>query len=155
MPMPTRWPTILITLALLLTLRAAMAVDDSLAMEVEQVLRDIRQDRPVPALDYLQRTAPLNADAAFYQGRYKRLVIQVETHPHGQRVASLLIQIPGPDQTRQILPAVVRVLGHPNLTDIERSHYAWDWPNNRSASLHYAKGNGADDGFSVVSLFYR
>ena len=123
--------------------------------DVEQILRDIRQDRPVPTLAYLHQTASANADCASYQGTDRAIDIRVETHPNSARVASLLLQIPGADQTRQILPAVSRVLGPPHASDPKHSAYGWDWPTYRTASVHYVPGGSNQAGFTVVSLFYR
>ena len=145
------------TLALLLTLfgfAPLVAVADP-AADVERILRDIRQDEPAPKLDYLHRATPINADCAYFQGQYLGIEITVETHPNSSRVASLLLQLPGPDQTRQILPAVARVLGPPRTRDPRHSVYGWEWPAYRTASLHYAPGGGGQAGFTIVSLFYR
>lgn len=123
--------------------------------DVEQVLRDIRQDQPVPSLDYLHPAAPMNPGCRAFEGWYGAVAIQVETHPDSPRVASLLLQIPGPDQTRALLPAVSRVLGAPHSQDRHQSVYGWDWPEYRAASLHYAPGGTGAPGLTIVSLFYR
>ncbi len=125
------------------------------AANVEQVLRDIRQDQPVPALDYLHRTESLNADSGYFSGRYGDIDITVETHPNSDRVSSILLQIAGPDRTREILPAVSRVIGPPSSNDRKHSIYGWEWPKYRTASVHYADGGGGKDGLTVVSIFYR
>jgi len=123
--------------------------------DVEHVLRAIRQDAPVPALDYLHASHPINADCAYYQGQYGGIAIKVETHPNSKRVASILLEIPGGDQTSLILPAVARVIGQPHSREPKQSLYGWDWPNFRTASLHYAAGPNGHDGMTVVSIFYR
>lgn len=153
MPCPTlsRWAS----WGLLLALLTFGAVQADPAAEVEQVLDSIRQDRPVPRLDYLHRVAPINPGCAAFEGRYGAVAIFVETHPDSPRVASLLLQIPGPDQTRALLPAVSRVLGPPHGQDRRQSVYGWDWPNYRAASLHYAPGGSGMPGLTIVSLFYR
>ena len=125
------------------------------AAAVEQILREIRQDRPVPTLTYLHQTASINAACAYFQGQYRAIDITVETHPNSARVASLLLHIPGADQTQQILPAVSRVLGPPQASDPKHSTDGWEWPTYRTASVHFAPGGGGQPGFTVVSLFYR
>ena len=149
MPALTR---ILLSLMLLVPSLSLQAGD--LGADVEQVLRAIRQDQPVPRLGYLRRAQPMNPGCAYYQGRYGEIDISVETHPNSDRAASILLQIPGPDQTRLILPAVARVIGPPNAGDRNQSVYSWDWPAYRAASVHYARG-GPDQGLTVVSIFYR
>jgi hypothetical protein len=147
------WHRGVLTLALVLLTHAAVCAD--LAADVEKVLRDIPQDRPVPKLDYLQRADPINADCAYYRGRYNGIDVTVETHPHSDRVASVLLKLPGPDQTRLILPAVTRVIGPPHASDRKKSNYGWDWPDYRTGSVHYAGGGATNEGFTIVSLFYR
>jgi hypothetical protein len=89
------------------------------------------------------------------RGSYGAVTLQVETHPDSPRVASLLLRIPGPDQTRALLPTVSRVLGAPHSQDRRQSVYGWDWPEYRAASLHYAPGGSGAPGQTIVSLFYR
>lgn len=141
-------------LSALFWLAPLVAVADVTA-DVERILRDIRQDQPVPTLDYLQPTPPINIDCASFQGQYRGIEIAVETHPNSPRVASLLLQIPGPDQTRALLAAVSHVLGPPHSQDRRQSVYSWDWPEYRAASLHYAPGGSGAPGQTIVSLFYR
>lgn len=123
--------------------------------EVERILDDIRQDRPVPRLDYLHPVAPMNPGCALFEGQSGTVTLQVETHPDSLRVASLLLQIPGPDQTRALLSTVSRVLGPPHSQDRYQSSYSWDWPEYRAASLHYAPGGSGAPDQTIVSLFYR
>lgn len=149
MPAPIRIPLLL---ALLMSSMTLLAGD--LGTDVAQVLHAIRQDQPVPRLGYLQPAPPMNQGCDYYQGRYGAIDISVETHPGNNRVASILLQIPGPDRTRQILPAVARVIGPPDASDRNQSIYSWDWPDYRTASLHYT-GGGPDQGLTVVSIFYR
>ena len=145
--------TILLMLTLFWLAPLVAAADP--AADVEQILRDIRQDQPMPTLDYLRQATPINRDCAYFQGEYRGIGITVETHPHSPRVASLLLQLPGPNQTRQLLPAVARVLGPPQASDPKHSVYGWEWAAYRTASLHYAPGGGGQAGFTIVSLFYR
>jgi len=147
------WRGVVLTTALLLLTHAAVCAD--LAVDLEKVLRDIRQDSPVPKLDYLQRADPINVDCAYYRGRYHGIDVTVETHPNSDRVASVLLKLAGPDQTRLILPAVARVIGPPHVSDRKQSNYGWDWSDYRTASVHYAGGGEAKEGFTIVSLFYR
>ncbi|TCT20153.1 hypothetical protein EDC35_10680 [Thiobaca trueperi] len=144
-----------ILLMLALCCLAPLAAMADPAADVEQILRDIRQDEPVPQRDDLRRVASINADCAYFEGEYRGIRITVETHPNSSRVASLLLQIPGPDQTRQILPAVARVLGSPQASDPKHAVYGWEWAAYRTASLHYAPGADGQAGFTIVSLFYR
>ena len=139
---------------LLIPLTFGIVQADPIA-EVERILDDIRQDQPVPNLDYLHRVAPINPGCAAFEGQYGAIDIQVETHPDSPRVASLLLRIPGPDQTRALLPTVSRVLGAPHSQDRRQSVYGWDWPDYRAASLHYAAGGSGAPGQTIVSLFYR
>lgn len=132
---------------------ASMAGD--VGADVEKLLREVRQDEPVPVLPYLNKEEPMNIDCAYYRGKYEGIEISVETHPKSQRVASILLQVPGPDRTKQILPAVKRVIGPPRSSNPKRSEYGWEWPSYRAASLHYAKGARPGEGFTVVSIFYR
>ncbi|WP_295408222.1 hypothetical protein [uncultured Thiocystis sp.] len=125
------------------------------AADVEQILRVIRQDQPVPSLHYLRRAESINAACAYFRGQYRAIDITVETRPHSDSVASILLQIPGADQTQQILPAVSRVLGPPHASDPKQSTYGWAWPTYRTASVHYAPGGGGQAGFTVVSIFER
>ena len=143
------WPGLLLAVLLI-----GNAIADT-ATDVEQVLRAVHQDQPVPNLDYLHRVAPINPGCAAFEGQYGSVAIQVETHPDSPRVASLLLRIPGPDQTRALLPAVSRVLGAPHSQDRRQSVYGWDWPDYRAASLHYAAGGTGAPGQTIVSLFYR
>ena len=39
-------------------------------------------DRPLPTLDYVQRAASINANCAYYRGRYHDIDITIETHPN-------------------------------------------------------------------------
>ncbi|MBS1197814.1 MAG: hypothetical protein H6R18_1599 [Proteobacteria bacterium] len=133
--------------------QTAMAADT--AGDIEQILKDIRQDQPVPKLDYLKKATPINADSAYYTGRYKDIEITVEAHPNSTKVASVLLKIPGPDQTREILPAVSRVIGKPHHSDPKQSVYSWEWRKYRSASLHYVGNGPLKERITVVSLFYR
>ncbi|MGQ9659412.1 MAG: hypothetical protein ACUVQI_05615 [Thermochromatium sp.] len=123
--------------------------------DVERILSDIRQDQPVPHLDYLHPVAPMNPGCALFEGRYDTIAIQVETHPDSLRVASLLLEIPGPDRTRALLPTVSRVLGPPHGQDRNPSSYSWNRPEYRTASLHYVPGGSGTPGQTIVSLFYR
>ena len=147
------WRGVVLTMALILVTPAAVGAD--VAGDVEHVLRDIRQDSPVPKLDYLERADPINVDCAYYRGRYNGIDVTVETHPNSDRVASVLLKLPGPDQTRLILPAVTRVIGPPHASDRKQSNYGWDWPDYRTGSVHYAGGGATKEGFTIVSLFYR
>lgn len=144
---------IILIIALLMLTTTAIAADDS--ADVEKILREIPQDKPVPTLDYLERTKSINVDCAYYRGSYHGIEITVETHPKSSRVASVLLQIPGADQTRQILPAVTRVIGPPHYSKPKESHYGWEWANYRAASVHYAKGLKPGEGFTIISLFYQ
>lgn len=137
----------LITLIIALVMVPVAGIAADISADVEKILREVRQDQPVPAVDYLQPAEPVNAGCASYRGGFRGIGITVETHPANDRVASLLLQIPGTDRTRQIFPAVKRVIGPPR--------YGWEWPNYRSASLHYAKGAKPGEGSTIVSLFYR
>ncbi|MCK7497548.1 MAG: hypothetical protein MZW92_47285 [Comamonadaceae bacterium] len=141
--------------SLLLTFLLFGTVQADPIAEVERILSDIRQDQPVPRLDYLHPVTPMNPGCALFEGRYGAVTLQVETHPDSPRVASLLLQIPGPDQTRALLPAVSRVLGPPHRQDRRQSAYGWEWPEYRTASLHYAPGGSGAPGQTIVSLFYR
>ena len=125
------------------------------ATEVEQVLSAIRQDQPVPDLGYLHRIDAINPGCSAFEGRHGSVSILVETHPDSPRVASLLLQLPGPDQTEALLPAVSRALGVPSHRDRSQSTYSWDWPDYRAASLHYAPGGAGLPGLTIVSIFYR
>ena len=147
------WRGVVLTMALVVLTPAAVGAD--LAGDVEHVLRDIRQDSPVQKLDYLQRADPINAGCAYYRGRYNGIDVTVETHPNSDRVASVLLKLPGPDQTRLILPAITRVIGPPHASDPKQSNYGWDWPDYRTGSVHYAGGGATKEGFTIVSLFYR
>jgi hypothetical protein len=147
------WHRSVLTLALVFLTHAALCAD--LAADVEKVLRDIRQDSPVPKLDYLQKAQSINVDCVYYRGRYHGIDVTVETHPNSDRVASVLLKLPGPDQTRLILPAVARVIGPPHASDRKQSDYGWDWPDYRTGSVHYAGGGETKEGFTIVSLFYR
>jgi hypothetical protein len=138
----------------LLLLSPALSLADPLA-DVATLLREIRQDQPVPALPYLHRTSPLNPDSESFKGRYGAVDISVETYPNSDRVAAILLEIPGPDRTRQLLPVVAAALGQPRSSDPAHGIYGWEWPGFRAASLHYAAGHGATQGRTVVSLFYR
>ncbi|MBK1718655.1 hypothetical protein CKO27_13565 [Thiocystis violacea] len=140
-------------IALILLTSRVVAAD--LAADVEKVLREIRQDQPIPELAYLRPAEPVNADCGYFLGRYRAIEISVETHPNSPRVASILLRIPGPDQTQWILPAVTRVIGPPHSSDPKQSIHGWEWPKYRTASVHYAGQGATDAGFTIVSLFYR
>jgi hypothetical protein len=141
------------TIALIMLTTVAVAAD--ISADIEKILREIRQDQPVPALDYLQRTKSINVDCTYYRGNYHDIEITVETHPKSNRVASVLLKIPGVDRTQQILPAVTRVIGPPRYSEPKKSHFGWEWANYRTASVHYAKGSKPNEGFTIISLFYR
>lgn len=142
----------LLTSALLL-LTTGLSLADPVT-DVATVLREVRQDQPLPELLYLQRAAPMNPDSGYFKGRYGAIDISVETHPGSDRVAAILLEIPGPDRTRQLLPAVSEVLGPPSSSDPRHGIYGWEWPEFRAASLHYATAGG-NAGLTVVSIFYR
>lgn len=147
-PFP-HWPGLILAVLLIGNATADTATD------VEQVLRVVRQDQPVPSLDDLHRIAPINPGCTAFEGQYGSVTIQVETHPDSPRVASLLLQIPGPDQTRALLPAVSRRLGTPHSQDRHQSVDCWDWPEYRAASLHDAPGGSGAPGLTILSLFDR
>jgi len=134
---------------------ASTAFASDIPSDVEKILREIRQDQPVPALSYLKPAKSVNVGCAYYRGSYNGVEITVETHPDSNRVASVLLQIPGADVTKQILPAVRRVIGPPRYSNPKESHYSWEWPKYRSASVHYVSGGKSGEGFTIVSLFYR
>lgn len=141
---------------LVFTLFANTAVYADSEQDVEKILREIHQDQPVPKLDYLKQTKSINADSSYYQGRYNGIKVAVETHPNSTRVASILLSIEGPDQTRAILPAVIRVLGPPKTSDPKNDIYGWSWPGYRTASVHNApNGDSGTKGMTTVSIFYR
>lgn len=131
------------------------ALAGDIGTDVEKILGEIRQDQPLPSLPYLKKAEPMNIDCVYYRGDYQGIRISVETHPNSQRVAAILLEIPGSDRTAQVLPAVKRVLGPPRSSDPGRSEYGWEWPRYRTASLHYAKGTRPGEGLTVISLFYR
>lgn len=151
--MYANWHGLLFATALVLIPQAAAHAD--LARAVEQILRDIRQDHPVPVLDYLQGVEPINPGCAYYRGHSRGIEVTVETQPGSRKVASVLLQIPGPDRTPLVVPAVARVIGPPHASDPKQSTYGWDWPNYRSASVHYVGGGAQQEGLTIVSLFYR
>lgn len=144
----------ILTLGLALVTAVVLAAAD-LARDVEHVLREIRQDAPLPTLSYLQPAESINADSAYFQGRYGDIAISVETLPGSDRVASILLKIRGPDRTREILPAVSRLIGPPHSSAPDQSIYGWEWPKYRAASVHYAGGGTGRDGATIVSIFYR
>lgn len=145
----------LFTLIIALVMVPVAGIAADISADVEKILREVRQDQPVPAVDYLQPAEPINADCTSYRGSFRGIGITVETHPANDRVASLLLQIPGTDRTGQIFPAVKRVIGPPRYASPKKSEYGWEWPNYRSASLHYVKGAKPGEGSTIVSLFYR
>jgi hypothetical protein len=144
---------IVLTIALIMLTAVSVAAD--IPADVEKILREIRQDQPLPTLDYLKQAKPINIDCAYYRGDYHGIGITVETHPNSQRVASVLLQLPGADRTGQILPAVRRVIGPPRYSRPKESRYGWEWPHYRTASVHYAKGIKPNEGLTIVSLFYQ
>jgi hypothetical protein len=145
--------TLFVLVLLFMPLFPAMAT--GLAGTVEKILREVRQDQPVPSVDYLKKGEPVNIDCTSYRGDYQGVRISVETHPNSQRVSSVLLEIAGPDRTKEILPAVKRVIGPPRTSSPKQSQYSWEWPKYRTASLHYVRGKGPGEGLTVVSLFYR
>ena len=140
---------------LLLMILTLGSVRADTAADVEHLLTRIRQDQSVPSLDSLHRVKSINPGCAAFEGQYRDIAIQVETHPDSQRVASLLLQIPGSDQVHALLPVVSRVLGAPHREDRQPPAYRWNWPDDRAASLHAAPGGAGMPGLTVVSLFYR
>jgi len=144
---------------IILTAITFMLVSDAAASDipaaVEKMLLEIRQDQPVPPLPWLKRSKSVNANCAYYRGSHNGIGITVETHPDSNRVASILLQIPGGDRTKQILPAVQRVIGPPRYSSPNESQYGWEWPKYRSASVHYVSGGKSGEGITIVSLFYR
>lgn len=142
-------------LSFLIVIPGVGVLAGEIGADVEKILRDIRQDQAVPAVVYLKKAEPMNIDCTYYRGNYQGIEISVETHPNSQRVASILLQIPGPDRAKQIFPAVKRAIGPPRSSNLKRSEYGWEWPNYRTASLHYTKGVKPGEGSTVVSIFYR
>ena len=134
---------------------AFAAVASDIPADVAKVLQEIRQDQPVPALSWLKRAKSINLGCAYYRGSYNGIEITVETHPDSNRVASVLLQIPGADVTKQILPGVQRVIGPPRYSSPKESQYGWEWPKYRSASVHYVRGDKSGEGITVVSPFYQ
>ncbi|PKN96248.1 MAG: hypothetical protein CVU43_21675 [Chloroflexi bacterium HGW-Chloroflexi-5] len=133
----------------------SVAFASDIPADVERILREIRQDQPAPALSYLKSAKSVNHGCAYYRGTYNGIAITVETHPDSNRVASVLLKIPGADVTKNILPAVKRVIGPPRYSSPKESQYSWEWPKYRSASVHYVRGGKPGYGFTIVSLFYR
>ena len=148
-----RYLMLMPTLFIVLFNHVAICADS--VRDVEQVLRDIHQDRPVPKLNHLKQAKSINADAAYYLGLYNGIEVAVETHPNSNLVASVLLKIAGPDQTREILPAVSRVLGAPHHSDKKNSTYTWGWGKYRAASVHYIGSGGVKDRVTIVSLYYQ
>jgi hypothetical protein len=146
---------VVLAAALLFVLLTNTAVCAGIAGDVEKILRDIPQDRPLAKPGYLKRTKSINADSAYYKGFFNGIEVAVETHPNSTLVASVLLKIPGPDQTSKILPAVTSILGSPHYTDKKKSDYSWQWPKYRAASLHYVGNGGPNDRFTIVSLYYQ
>lgn len=136
--------------ALLLSFGQVARCSD-VAADVEKIMKDIRQDQPLPKLDYLKKTRPMNVGSDYYNGRYNGIEIAVENHPHSNKVSSLLIKIRGPNQTRELLPTVSRIVGKPHHSNPKKSNYFWEWKNYRSCSLHYEPG----ESLTIVSLFYQ
>lgn len=149
----TGWRGLILLAVLSTVVPGARGAD--VAADVGHILGAVRQDSAVPKLDYLQASQPINADCAYYLGRYRDIEIKVETHPNSNRVASILLEIPGGDQTRLVLPAVSKVLGPPHSRDPKHSAYGWEWPDFRTASVHYAAGEKGKNGLTIVSIFYR
>lgn len=131
------------------------AVASDIPADVEKMLREIRQDQSLPTLSYLKRAKSINHGCAYYRGNYNGIEITVETHPDSNRVASVLLQIFGEDRTKQVLPAVKRVIGPPRYSSPKESQYGWEWPKYRGASVHYISGRKSGEGFTIVSLFYQ
>jgi hypothetical protein len=146
---------LILGLFFLIAMFGSAALAGEIGADVEKILRDIRQDQPVPAVAYLTKAEPVNVDCTYYRGNYRDIEISVETHPNSQRVASILLQIPGPDRTKELLPAVKRVIGPPRASNPKQSEYGWEWPKYRTASLHYVKGAKPGEGSTIVSIFYR
>jgi hypothetical protein len=144
-----------IVLTIVLTMLPLAAGAGDISGDVEKVLRQIHQDRPVPSLDYLRKVEPINAGCACYRGVYRGIAITVETHQDSDRVASLLLEIPGPDRTKEVFPAVRRVIGPERYRKPKQSEYGWEWSDFRTASVHYVKGTGPDKGVTVVCRLYR
>jgi hypothetical protein len=144
-----------ITLMAIAMIMAPVAVSSDIPADVEKMLREIRQDGPVPALSWLKRAKSVNVGCAYFRGNITGIAVTVETHPDSNRVASILLQIPGEDRTKQILPAVKRVIGPPRHSSPKESQYSWEWPKYRSASVHYISGGKSGEGFTIVSLFYQ
>lgn len=133
----------------------SVTVASDISADVEGILLEIRQDQPVPALSWLKRVKSINVGCAHYRGSHNGIEVTVETHPDSNRASSVLLQIPGVDRTKQVLPAVKRVIGPPRYSSPKESHYGWEWPKYRGASVHYIRGNKSGDGVTVVSLFYQ
>ncbi|MHB8137409.1 MAG: hypothetical protein ACYDGO_03365 [Smithellaceae bacterium] len=144
---------VILTLILIMLVPVAAASDFS--ADVEKILWEIRQDQPVPVISYIQQAKSINVGCDYYRGNYNGIEITVETHPNSHRVASVLLQIPGMDRTKNILPAVKSVIGPPRLSSPKKSHYSWEWPKYRTASIHYAKGSKPGEGLTIISLFYQ
>lgn len=144
-----------ITLIAIAMMLVPAAIASDIPADVEKILQEIRQDRPVPALPWLKRTKSVNVGCAYYRGNYNSINVTVETHPDSNRVASVLLQIPGEDRTKQVLPAVKRVIGPPRHSSPKKSQYSWEWSKYRSASVHYTSVGKSGEGFTIVSLFYQ
>ncbi|NEX22147.1 hypothetical protein G3480_17855 [Thiorhodococcus mannitoliphagus] len=153
MPLIIRLRQILL-IGSLLAVTASLSLADTVT-DVGILLREILQDRPVPRLPYLNRAAPMNPDSGYFKGRYGGIDISVETHPNSDLVAAILLAIPGPNRTREILPAVSAVLGPPHSSDPTHGIYGWEWPDFRTASVHYVAGGGDTAGQTIISIFYR
>ncbi len=146
--------SVMLAVVCIILATAASAAAD-MGADVEKVLREIRQDQPVPPLDYLARAQSINTGCTYYRGNYRGIDITVETHPNSDRAASILLQIPGGDRTGEILPSVKRVIGSPRYGKPKESRYGWQWSNYRSASVHYARGAKPGEGLTIISLYYQ
>jgi hypothetical protein len=146
-----RWIMLLFVTMMLVS----SAIASDVSADVEKILREIRQDQPVPALSWLKHVKPINVGCAYYRGNYSGIEVTVETHPDSARVGSVLLEISGSNLTKQILPAVKRVIGPPCHSSPKEFQYSWEWPKYRSASVHYVRGGKSGDGVTVVSLFYQ
>lgn len=135
---------------------AAQSARADTAGNVEMLLRELRQDRPLPKVPYLKRVKSMNAGCPYYQGQYRGIEVAVELS-ESAKVTSVLLCIPRANRTREILPAVIRVLGRPHHSDTKNSAWSWEWPNYRFASVHYAPSAKVDATWwdTIVSVGYR
>jgi hypothetical protein len=142
-----------LALGLLVLLALSSPAAATTAQDVDSLLAVLRQDRPLPALAWLQRTEALNPGFNHYRGHWRGMEVEVETRAPSRGTAelvySLIVTVPKRNCAAQLRPIVIGHYGRPQAADPGAARWSWDRGNYRFIELFYQFGD------THLSIGYR